>query len=137
MATPASPRSRKPIVGWAGSVEQMAGLVDALVERPYQVVGFDGPSHGRSDPGPSGPRRSNGMEFAHHSVQSLPKACLCWSCTTEVTVTGRMKTVSKWSTSGQERGWSPPRALATIGCSAMGMWHLQWLNSSPGLPDCQ
>ena len=51
--------------GWAGSAEQMVGLVEPLLLRNYRVVVFDAPSHGRSDPGPSGPGRSHGVEFAH------------------------------------------------------------------------
>ena len=51
--------------GWAGSAEQMVGLVEPLLLRNYRVVLFDAPSHGRSDPGPSGPGRSHAVEFAH------------------------------------------------------------------------
>jgi pimeloyl-ACP methyl ester carboxylesterase len=51
--------------GWAGSAQQMVGLVEPLLMRKYRVVVFDAPSHGRSDPGPSGPGRSHGVEFAH------------------------------------------------------------------------
>jgi pimeloyl-ACP methyl ester carboxylesterase len=51
--------------GWAGSAQRMVGLVEPLLIRSYRVVVFDAPSHGRSDPGPSGPGRSNGLEFAH------------------------------------------------------------------------
>ncbi len=49
--------------GWAGEGRQMAGLIDPLRRSGYRIVAFDGPSHGRSDPGPSGPRRSNPIEF--------------------------------------------------------------------------
>ena len=51
--------------GWAGSSRHMVGLVEPLLMRKYRVVAFDAPSHGRSDPGPSGPGRSHGVEFAH------------------------------------------------------------------------
>jgi pimeloyl-ACP methyl ester carboxylesterase len=51
--------------GWAGSAQHMVGLVEPLLLRNYRVVVFDAPSHGRSDPGPSGPGRSSGIEFAH------------------------------------------------------------------------
>ena len=51
--------------GWAGSAEHMVGLVGPLLMRNYRVVVFDAPSHGSSDPGPSGPGRSHGVEFAH------------------------------------------------------------------------
>jgi pimeloyl-ACP methyl ester carboxylesterase len=50
--------------GWAGSAHQMVGLVEPLLMRNYRVVVFDAPSHGRSDPGPSGPGRGSGLEFA-------------------------------------------------------------------------
>jgi pimeloyl-ACP methyl ester carboxylesterase len=53
------------IHGWAGSAEQMVGLIEPLLLRNYRVVVFDAPSHGRSDPGPSGPGRSHAVEFAH------------------------------------------------------------------------
>jgi pimeloyl-ACP methyl ester carboxylesterase len=42
----------------------MVGLVEPLLMRNYRAVVFDAPSHGRSDPGPSGPGRSSGVEFA-------------------------------------------------------------------------
>ena len=51
--------------GWAGSAQHMVDLVEPLLMRNYRVVVFDAPSHGRSDPGPSGPGRSHGVEFAH------------------------------------------------------------------------
>jgi pimeloyl-ACP methyl ester carboxylesterase len=50
--------------GWAGDSRQMAPLVGPLVAAGHRVVTFDGPSHGRSDPGPTGPGRSHAVEFA-------------------------------------------------------------------------
>ena len=50
--------------GWAGGSRQMAPLVGPLVAAGLRVVAYDGPSHGRSDPGPSGPGRSHAVEFA-------------------------------------------------------------------------
>ena len=49
--------------GWGGRGSQLAAYVEPLVGRGYRVVMFDAPSHGDSDPGPSGPRRSHGVEF--------------------------------------------------------------------------
>lgn len=49
--------------GWGGRGSQLAGFVEPLVRRGHQVVLFDAPSHGDSDPGPSGPRSGNGVEF--------------------------------------------------------------------------
>jgi pimeloyl-ACP methyl ester carboxylesterase len=49
--------------GWGGRGSQLAAYVEPLVARGHRVVMFDGPSHGESDPGPSGPRRSHGVEL--------------------------------------------------------------------------
>lgn len=49
--------------GWGGRGSQLAGFVDPLVRRGHRVVMFDTPSHGASDPGPSGPRSSSGVEL--------------------------------------------------------------------------
>lgn len=49
--------------GWAGDIGQWAALVPALTAAGFRVVAFDAPSHGGSDPGPSGRGRSNGVEF--------------------------------------------------------------------------
>jgi pimeloyl-ACP methyl ester carboxylesterase len=49
--------------GWGGRGSQLAAYVEPLVARGHRVVMFDGPSHGDSDPGPSGPRRSHGVEL--------------------------------------------------------------------------
>ncbi|HEX5532685.1 MAG TPA: alpha/beta fold hydrolase [Actinomycetales bacterium] len=50
--------------GWGGSGAQLGAYVEPLVQRGYRVVSFDSPSHGVSDPGPSGRRSSTGVEFA-------------------------------------------------------------------------
>ena len=49
--------------GWGGDARQWAPAVPVLSAAGYRVVTFDAPSHGGSDPGPSGPRRSDGVEF--------------------------------------------------------------------------
>jgi pimeloyl-ACP methyl ester carboxylesterase len=49
--------------GWGGRGSQLAAYVEPLMRRGYRVVLFDSPSHGASDPGPSGRRSSNGVEF--------------------------------------------------------------------------
>ena len=50
--------------GWGGWRWQLDGFVAPLVGAGYQVVAFDAPSHGGSDPGPEGPGRSTILEFA-------------------------------------------------------------------------
>ncbi len=49
--------------GWGGLGAQLAPYVGPLVRRGYRVVMFDAPAHGASDPGPSGPGSSHGVEF--------------------------------------------------------------------------
>jgi pimeloyl-ACP methyl ester carboxylesterase len=49
--------------GWGGRGSQMSAFVEPLVEAGHQVVLFDGPSHGDSDPGRNGPTRTHGMEL--------------------------------------------------------------------------
>lgn len=49
--------------GWAGDATQWAPLITALSGEGYRVVAFDAPSHGQSDPGPTGSGRSNAVEF--------------------------------------------------------------------------
>jgi pimeloyl-ACP methyl ester carboxylesterase len=49
--------------GWGGLGAQLSPYVDPLVRRGHRVVMFDAPAHGGSDPGPSGPRSSHGVEF--------------------------------------------------------------------------
>lgn len=50
--------------GWGGSGGQLGAFVAPLVGAGLSVVAFDAPSHGASDPGPSGPRSSTILEFA-------------------------------------------------------------------------
>lgn len=49
--------------GWGGRGSQLAGFVEPLVATGHRVVLFDGPSHGNSDPGPAGARRTHGVEL--------------------------------------------------------------------------
>lgn len=49
--------------GWGSDHRQLSGLVEPLVNQGCRVVAFDRPSHGQSDPGPSGPGRSHGVEL--------------------------------------------------------------------------
>jgi pimeloyl-ACP methyl ester carboxylesterase len=49
--------------GWGGWAAQLRDYVWPLVDRGYRVVAFDAPSHGTSDPGPTGPGTSNAIEF--------------------------------------------------------------------------
>ncbi len=50
--------------GWGGRASQLAAFVEPLVATGHRVVLFDAPAHGDSDPGPAGPRRTHGVEFA-------------------------------------------------------------------------
>lgn len=50
--------------GWGGRGAQFAALVEPLVAVGHRVVMIDAPSHGDSDHGPAGPRRTHGIEFA-------------------------------------------------------------------------
>jgi len=50
--------------GWGGRGSQFAALVQPLLHSGHRVVMFDAPAHGGSGHGPSGPRRTNGVEFA-------------------------------------------------------------------------
>ena len=50
--------------GWGGRGAQFGAMVQPLVDAGFRVVLFDAPAHGSSDPGPAGPRRTNGIEFA-------------------------------------------------------------------------
>ena len=49
--------------GWAGRGSQLAGFVAPLTTAGFRVVLFDAPAHGSSEPGPSGPRRTHGVEM--------------------------------------------------------------------------
>jgi len=50
--------------GWGGRGSQFGALVEPLVVAGRRVVMFDAPNHGESTQGPTGPRRTNGVEFA-------------------------------------------------------------------------
>jgi alpha-beta hydrolase superfamily lysophospholipase len=50
------------IHGWGSSSRQLGSFVKPLLDAGFVVVAYDAPSHGSSDPGPSGPRRSNALE---------------------------------------------------------------------------
>ena len=58
------PRVVYLVHGWGGWRWQLDGFVAPLVEAGFRVVAFDAPSHGASDPGPSGPGRSTVLELA-------------------------------------------------------------------------
>lgn len=49
--------------GWGGLGSQLASFVAPLTAAGFRVVLFDAPSHGASDPGPSGPGRTHGVEM--------------------------------------------------------------------------
>jgi pimeloyl-ACP methyl ester carboxylesterase len=51
--------------GWGGRGAQFAAMVEPLVGAGLRVVTFDAPSHGDSEHGVGGPRRTSGLEFAH------------------------------------------------------------------------
>jgi pimeloyl-ACP methyl ester carboxylesterase len=50
--------------GWGGWGGQLVPFVQPLVEAGYRVIAYDGLSHGESDPGTLGPRRSTLVELA-------------------------------------------------------------------------
>lgn len=49
--------------GWGGRGSQLAAFVEPLVATGHRVVLFDAPAHGDSGHGPSGPKRTHGVEF--------------------------------------------------------------------------
>jgi pimeloyl-ACP methyl ester carboxylesterase len=49
--------------GWGGLGAQLGAFVRPLQDSGFRVVTFDAPAHGASDPGPSGPGRTHGLEF--------------------------------------------------------------------------
>jgi len=49
--------------GWGGDGAQLGAFVEPLLAEGYRVVMFDAPAHGTSDPGPSGPGRTHGVEM--------------------------------------------------------------------------
>ena len=50
--------------GWGGLGAQLGSFIEPLRSKGFRVVVFDAPAHGESDPGPSGPGRSHGLEFS-------------------------------------------------------------------------
>ena len=48
--------------GWGSSGAQLRAFIGPLLDAGFSVVAHDALSHGSSDPGPSGPRRSNALE---------------------------------------------------------------------------
>jgi pimeloyl-ACP methyl ester carboxylesterase len=50
------------IHGWGSSSTQLGSFVKPLLDAGFAVVAYDALSHGSSDPGPSGPGRSNALE---------------------------------------------------------------------------
>jgi len=48
--------------GWGSHADQLGAFVKPLLDAGFSVVSYDALSHGGSDPGPSGPHRSNGLE---------------------------------------------------------------------------
>lgn len=58
------PRTVYLVHGWGGRGSQFGAMVEPLLRTGRRVLLFDSPAHGDSDHGPSGPRRTNGVEFA-------------------------------------------------------------------------
>ena len=55
--------------GWGSSAAQLGAFIETLLDAGFSVVAYDALSHGSSDPGPSGPRRSNALE--HRDVLAV------------------------------------------------------------------
>jgi pimeloyl-ACP methyl ester carboxylesterase len=49
--------------GWGGNASQLGSFVAPLVTAGFSVVAHDAPSHGLSDPGPTGPDSSDGVQM--------------------------------------------------------------------------
>lgn len=49
--------------GWGGNASQLGPFVAPLVAAGFTVVAHDALSHGRSDPGPTGPGSSDGLQM--------------------------------------------------------------------------
>src|SRR4029453_4754833 len=64
---PRGPGGGRPLVylvhGWGGRRGQLEAFAGPLAEAGHRVVAFDALGHGDSDPGPSGPGRSNILEL--------------------------------------------------------------------------
>ena len=48
--------------GWGSSGAQLGAFIEPLLRAGFSVIAYDALSHGSSDPGPSGPGRSNVVE---------------------------------------------------------------------------
>jgi pimeloyl-ACP methyl ester carboxylesterase len=77
--------------GWGGRGAQFGAMVEPLVEAGHRVVVFDAPAHGDSDSGPSGPRRTNGVELA-----KALDAVFCRFGPAEVVVAHSMGTIATY-----------------------------------------
>lgn len=93
--------------GWGGRGSQFGAMVAPLVEAGHRVVMFDGPSHGDSDPGPSGPRLTNGVELA----RALDEV-FCRFGPAEAVVAHSMGTISTYL--ALRFGWLGTRRLVFI-----------------------
>ena len=49
--------------GWGGNASQLVPFIRPLVSAGFTVVAHDAPSHGRSDPGPTGPDSTDGVQM--------------------------------------------------------------------------
>lgn len=49
--------------GWGGNASQLGPFVAPLLSAGFSVVAHDAPSHGLSDPGPTGPGSSDGVQM--------------------------------------------------------------------------
>jgi pimeloyl-ACP methyl ester carboxylesterase len=49
--------------GWGGNASQLGSFVAPLLAAGFSVVAHDAPSHGLSDPGPTGPGSSDGVQM--------------------------------------------------------------------------
>ncbi len=49
--------------GWGGNASQLNPLIRPLIAEGFTVVAHDALSHGRSDPGPTGPDSSDGVQM--------------------------------------------------------------------------
>jgi pimeloyl-ACP methyl ester carboxylesterase len=93
--------------GWGGRGSQFGALVEPLVEAGHRVVMFDAPAHGESDPGPAGPRRTNGVEFA-----KALDAVFCRFGPAEAVVAHSMGTISTYL--AMRYGWLGAERLVFV-----------------------